>query len=172
MIKEINCFSDGDSTQHCPKTACFTGHRKLLKAELSNISHRLDETIAELISKGILFFGSGMALGFDILAAKAVLRARENDTRVKLIAVLPCRNQDARWNEADKQEYRNILDSADKIVYVADKYYDGCMKERNLKLIKHSSICVAYMKHGRSGTGQTVRIAREYGLAIINIAEK
>ena len=49
-----------------------------------------------------MFFGSGFAREFDMLAAKAVLRARSRNRDVKLIAVLPCTNQSIKWSEADK----------------------------------------------------------------------
>lgn len=154
------------------KVCCFTGHRIIAKADLPHIKQRLDETIAELIGQGIVFFGSGMARGYDTLAAQAVLNAREKNTAVKLIAVLPCSDQDSRWSESDKQEYRRLLNAADKITYVSDKpYFDGCMKERNQRLVEESCVCVAYMTHGRSGTAQTVRMANERGLRVINLAK-
>lgn len=155
------------------RVCCFTGHRVISKADLQQLERRLDEIIAELIGQGIVFFGSGMARGFDTLAAQAVLKARRENAAIKLIAVLPCNDQDSRWSEKDKQTYGELLDAADKIVYVSNKpYFDGCMAARNLHLAENSSVCVAYMTHGRSGTAQTVRLARERSLSIINLAEK
>jgi hypothetical protein len=46
------------------------------------------------------------------------------------------------------------------------------MAKRNLHLVESSGVCVAYMKHGRSGTAQTVRLARERGLTVVNLAER
>lgn len=154
------------------KTAAFTGHRIIAQADLPTLSQRLDETITELITQGVVFFGAGGARGFDALASKTVLKARESNPAVKLIMVLPCSNQEVKWSENEKQEYRQLLDAADKVVYVSEQpYFDGCMKARNSRLVEESSVCVAYMKHGRSGTGQTVRLAREHGLRVINLAE-
>ena len=153
-------------------TACFTGHRIIGKADLTRVQQGLDTTISSLIEKGILFYMSGAALGFDTLAAKSVLKAREHNPDVKLIMVLPCLNQDERWKEADKKVYRSLLTSADKVIYVSKQpYFDGCMEKRNSYLTEHSGVCVSYMKHGRSGTSQTVRMARECGLTVINLAE-
>ncbi|MDL2232168.1 DUF1273 domain-containing protein [Ruminococcaceae bacterium OttesenSCG-928-L11] len=154
------------------KTACVTGHRALSGTHIPHLARRLDETIAELVSQGVIFYGIGMAKGFDTLAAQAVLRAREKNSTVKFIAVLPCANQDERWSARDKQTYRQLLSAANKIVHVSSQpYADGCMADRNLHLVKHSSVCIAYMKHRRSGTAQTVRFAQERGLTIINLAE-
>jgi uncharacterized phage-like protein YoqJ len=136
------------------------------------IQQRINDTIGELIEKGVVFFGSGAALGFDLMAAAAVIRHREANQNVKLIMVLPCRNQEVRWKPEDQAEYRRMLDAADKTVCLSERYYDGCMSTRNKHLVENSSVCVAYMTHGRSGTSQTVRYAKERNLAVINLAEK
>lgn len=153
------------------QTACFTGHRIIATEDLPLITKRLDKVIAELVGQGLIFFGVGGALGFDTLAAHAVLRARERNFAIRFIMVLPCHNQHKYLTETDKQAYRQLLNTADKVVCLSEVYYDGCMKKRNLHLIQHSSVCVAYMKHERSGSAQTVRLAREHGLAIINLAD-
>ena len=154
------------------QTACFTGHRSINEKDLPRLTQRLNETIEALIKQGVVFFGAGGAIGFDALASLAVLNHRKQYPAVKLIMVLPCINQDERFSAADKQTYRHLLDAADKIKYVSEQsYFDGCMEKRNLHLVQHSGVCVAYMKHGRSGTSQTVRLAREHGLTVINLAE-
>ena len=83
---------------------------------------------------------------------------------------LPCRNQDIKWSQDDKNTYQKLLAFADKIVYVSENYYDGCMEKRNIYLVEHSKFCIAYLKHMRSGTAQTVFIAKKQGLTIFNLA--
>ena len=155
------------------KTACFTGHRNIQNEELERLTQALEETVNGLIGQGVTRFLSGGATGFDTMAALAVLSAKENTQAVKLCMAIPCANQDERWKTAEKETYKRLLESADEVIYVSDKpYFKGCMEQRNLYLIENSAVCVAYMKHGRSGTSQTVRFAREHGLDIINLAEK
>jgi len=155
------------------RTACFTGHRQIDEKDLPRLTQRLDETIAELIRQGVIYFGNGGCYGFDHIAALAVLKARKLNPDVKLIMVLPCNNQDERWKEPDRQAFKHILEQTDKIKYVSEQpYFDGCMAKRNLHLVENSGVCVAYMKHGRSGSSQTVRLARERGLTVINLAEE
>ena len=109
--------------------ACVTGHRIIKGSELEQLSKKIDEIITALISQDILTFLVGGAIGFDATASKAVLKARELNSNVKLIMVLPCYNQEARWNKKDKQTYRHLLENADGIVYVSEQtYFDGCMK--------------------------------------------
>ena len=154
------------------KTACFTGHRNIAEKDLPRLMQKLEETIAGLIQQGVVYFANGGAYGFDHLAAFAVLTARKSNPAVKLTMVLPCYDQDERWSKADRQALRHLLENADKVKYVSEQpYFEGCMEKRNLSLVENSAVCMAYMKHGRSGTSQTVRLARENGLTVINLAE-
>ena len=79
------------------KTVCFTGHRELPADDLPKISKRLEDALATLIEQGYRYFGAGGALGFDTLAAQAVLRLRERYPQIRLILVLPCLNQTRGW---------------------------------------------------------------------------
>jgi uncharacterized phage-like protein YoqJ len=137
---------------------------------LPQLTQRLDETVAELVGQGIRYFSAGAARGFDTLAALAVLRQRERNPAVRLILVLPCRDQDGRWTPEEKRAYRGLLEAADQVVCLAEAYYDGCMEARNRHLVDNSATCVAYMTRGRSGAGQTARLARAGGLTLINLA--
>lgn len=81
---------------------CFTGHRKIPENELSNLQKRLRKAVKGLLKQGVTTFYTGGALGFDTLAAQAVLNARRFHPQVKLILALPCHNQAARWKEGDR----------------------------------------------------------------------
>lgn len=152
------------------KTCCFTGHRKIEKAELPELEKRLARTMDMLVRQGVIYFGCGGALGFDLMAGYMVLRCKRKYDFVKLIMVLPCGNQDARWSAVDKTAYQKLLAAADKTVCLSENYFDGCMRKRNLHLAQNSGYCIAYLKDERSGTGQTVRMAREHGSTIFNLA--
>jgi len=152
------------------KGACsFTGHRILSAGELPQINARLDEIIGQLADRGIERYLLGGALGFDTLAAKAVLRQRERNSRIELVMCLPCKSQEKYWPVGDKNTYFELLAAADETVYVSERYFTGCMAKRNLYMVENSEICVAYLKRAGSGTGQTVRMARERGLEVANL---
>ena len=90
---------------------------------------------------------------------------------LKLIMILPCRNQSEKWrNKKDKEAYAQLLAAANNAIYVSDEYYDGCMKQRNALLLDDSLYCIAYMKNKRSGTSQTVCMANERGITVFNLA--
>lgn len=75
------------------KTCCFTGHRKIPSEQYNRIAERLKAEIIGLIRQGVIYFGVGGALGFDTMAAQAVLALKESYPQIKLILVLPCKTQ-------------------------------------------------------------------------------
>ena len=154
------------------QTAAFTGHRHIPHNKRKSLEKELTELLERLIGEGIIYFGCGGAIGWDLMAGAAVLKLSERHKHIKLIMVLPFREQDAKWTSKQRREYKKLLDAADKITYVSEQYYDGCYLARNRRLVEFSSVCIAYLTNtGRSGTAQTVRLAREQGLTVYNLAE-
>ncbi len=151
---------------------CFTGHRLLSKEERAMLRGRLRQEIEQLWEQGITTFLAGGALGFDTLAAQAVLSLREEGLPgLRLVLVLPCLGQESRWNKQDVQLYHSLLKQADEVIYTGDAYTENCMFVRNRYLVDHSSRCLCYLtKGGRGGTAYTVRCAKKQGLEIRNLA--
>lgn len=153
------------------KTACFTGHRYLKREFIPAITKRLESVIDNLVAQGIVFYGSGGATGFDLIAGYTVLKMKERHPEIKLIMVLPCRNQDAKWNQADKERYKKLLESADKCVWTQEEYDNQCMLKRNRHLVDNSSVCIAYLTNMRGGTFFTVNYAKSKNRRVINISD-
>ena len=151
-------------------TCCFTGHRHL---SVSNeiLSARLEKQIIDLIEQGIIYYGAGGALGFDTIAALTVIKLRNQYSNIKLILVLPCKDQTKGWNDNDISVYNYILSQANKVVYTSESYYPGCMHKRNRHLVDNSSHCICYMEKDSGGTAYTVSYARDSGLTVYNLAE-
>ncbi len=154
------------------KICCFTGHRIITKTDSEKIKEKLKHEISHQIESGINIFLTGGAIGFDQLAAKIILEKKYQGIQVKLICVLPCREQDKLWKSADKILYREIINNADKIIYVSELYDKDCMRRRNSKLVEIADVCVCALKNEYSGTAQTVRIAKNKGIEVINIYDK
>ena len=152
--------------RHC----CFTGHRKLSEAVLNALPEMLDSCIENLHSEGIDTFYAGGALGFDTLAAEAVIRFREKRPGVRLILALPCKNQTRRWKREAVERYETIRQSADEVRFVSEEYDSGCMRRRNEYMADRSSVCVCYLTQKKGGTAYTVSYAAKKGLRIINLA--
>lgn len=144
----------------------FTGHRS---APFS-LSKSLDNVIEQLYQQGYTTFLSGMALGFDMLAAEAVLRAKANHHDIKLVAVLPMPEQAARFSKESKIRHETILQQADQKIITSQSFTNyGVYHIRNRYLVEHCSILVSYYDGTPGGTQKTIEFARKIGRKIINI---
>lgn len=152
------------------KICCFTGHR-IIYENKEKICYILDVLLDNMITEGYTVFRAGGALGFDMLAAEAIIRKKENGRNVRLELLLPCRDQDSKWNSACKARYKNILINADSIEYISDTYTRECMHIRNRRLVDGSDVCVAYCMHQKGGTAYTCAYAEKKGVHIINLAD-
>ena len=99
------------------KSVCFSGHRIVPFAKQNEIMRLLRNEITKSYNEGYRCFYCGMAIGFDLLAANVVLSLKSELSQIKIIAVLPYREQTERWNEKHKVGYERILNgSSDKCV--------------------------------------------------------
>ena len=155
------------------KNACsFTGHRTVPVAERDLISMKLNDTLVTLIEeKGVDTFIAGGALGFDTMAALAVLKLKNIYPHIKLRLAIPCENQTKGWSENAISLYNDIMKKADEVIYTGKVYTSGCMHVRNRYMVDASDRCVAYMTRESGGTAYTVKYALEKGKTVINIAE-
>ncbi|MBQ8599239.1 MAG: DUF1273 family protein [Oscillospiraceae bacterium] len=157
------------------RTCCFSGHRILSKEEQQSIRLRLPTVLQKLINEGYCCFAAGGAKGFDTIAALTVLELREMYPHIRLLLILPCKDQDARWRKKEQELYQTILQQADDVIYTSDFYFNGCMHIRNRALVAASSCCIAFLRDGtpaKSGTVYTVKHAREEGLKVENLSDK
>ena len=148
---------------------CFTGHRDISVRHAECIVAVLDNTLEKLIASGVTLFRAGGALGFDTLVALKVLEKKNRYPQISLHLCLPCKDQTVRWGEYDKRVYDYILNKADCVSYVADKYYRGCMLARNRQLVNGADFCVSYCNKNTGGTAYTVNYAKEHNVKIINV---
>ncbi len=163
-------------------SVAFSGHRTFkmrddtlfsLSSAEDSIASRLDKQLDLLFQKGYRIFLCGMAEGFDLEAAEAVLRlkARNRNTRppIQLHAVIPYPRQAERFSPADRMRYRSILDQTDQCILLSPAYHPGCFHVRNDYLIDHASLLLCYYNGSKGGTQYTVRRALKKGLPISNL---
>ena len=154
------------------KSLCcsFTGHRRIAAERVRVMNETLASAIAFAYSRGVRTFLAGGALGFDTYAAKAVILFRMTHPDVRLVLLLPCKDQDAKWTDAERAEYAFVLKSADEIEYISENYTDDCMRERNRALASRADMLIAYVTRSRSGAAQTLRMAEALKKETYNIA--
>jgi len=153
------------------KTCSFTGHRTIPDGMDEYLIKRIMDEVNCLYALGIKTFLAGGAIGFDTLAAKAVIECREAHDDIRLIIVIPCRGQARGWKQADIDTYERIKKLANDVIYLSEHYYRGCMHSRNRYLIENSKTCICYLTQERGGTAYTVKYAKDKGLAVFNLAK-
>lgn len=152
-------------------SVAFTGHRTIRPEHLNRLKSYLASTIVQLYERGCRDFYSGMAVGFDLLAAETVIELRAICPRLRLIAVIPFLQQERYYSETDKARYQKALAMADERIVLSDRYNKQVFRARNTYLVEHGASLIAYYDASLalSGTGQTIRMAERKGLRIINL---
>ena len=159
-------------------TCAFTGYRPHKFPWRDNegdprcvaLKKTLAEQIKALTKAGVTEFFSGMAEGTDCYCSQIVLTLREKNPVLKLHCILPHEGQSDKWSDSAREQYYAILEQANSVEYVSRAYYDGCMIDRNHRLVDSAGLLLAvYNGVRRSGTGATVNYARRMGREIIVI---
>ncbi len=154
----------------------FTGHRphKLpwryneADSRCLTLKVALSEQITRLVDAGMTDFYSGGADGVDCWAALIVLELRKKNPALRLHLILPHEGQADKWSDSAQDRYHSILEKADSVEYVSREYYDGCMLDRNHRLVEAAGTLLAvYNGERRGGTAATVRYARKLDRRII-----
>lgn len=136
-------------------TVSFTGHRTY-RGEADAL---LCDTVRQLAARGMCTFLSGMAQGFDLAAAEAVVACRAEYPQLRLVAVIPFEGQELHYPEADRRRFRQIVRAADEVVTLSCSYHRGCYAVRNNYLVDRASLLVAWYGGSAGGTQYTVRRA-------------
>ena len=152
-----------------PRACAFTGHRALLQAEMTRVCEALFLLIDRLYREGYTVYYCGGALGFDTVAAVTVLNMKAKYPDLRLVMALPCPEQSARWQKADRALYQSILSRADEVVTLSEHYTNYCMMKRNRYMVDHADKVIAYLKKDTGGTASTVRYAEKKGIDVINL---
>lgn len=153
------------------KICIFTGHRDL-PDDIAPLRAALRRHITALYADGFTDFLCGGAMGFDLLAAEAVLDLRPILPEMRLLMILPCEGQDRAYPSADKLRYRAVLDQADLVRYTAHTYYKGCMLARDRVLAEAADFCLCWLTRSTGGTAYTVRQCVLRDVPLCNLAEE
>lgn len=153
------------------KTCCFTGHRsdKLPNGdELEILRERLFVAMLEMIGRGVDTFITGMAEGFDLIAAETVINFYARPC-LRLVCAVPYFGQIGEMKTAEnRQRYQSLLRAAAYKVCFFERFSPKAYRVRNQFMVNYSSHLIGFMNgnSSRSGTGQTIRMAQRAGLDI------
>jgi len=153
------------------KTCFFTGHRDIPRSDYMKIQEKLEPLVRQLIEEqGVEYFGVGGALGFDTIAAATVVKLKREYSKIRLVIVLPYHEYEANWPKEDKDLFKKITNSADKVVYIAKKYYHGCTYKRNRHLADYSAWGICFVERPTGGAAYTYNYAKSLGVTLYNLA--
>ncbi len=151
------------------KICCFTGHRDIPQQISDELFNELYKTLETLVGEGYSIFRAGGAVGFDRLAADAVIALRQKMPHIKLHIYVPCLDQNKFFSKDENEYYMAQLKSADKIFCISKSYYKGCMLERNRAMVNGADACIAYVRRERGGSAYTVKYAKAENCRVINL---
>ena len=143
----------------------FSGHRSYD----GSADARLRSVVAELYDEGVRIFRVGMAEGFDLLAARAVLDLQSKYSDVQLIAAVPFRGHGRSFSAIVQRDYEHILRAANRVEVLAEEYSRECFLRRDDYMVERSATVVAWFDGRAGGTAYTVARARSLGCEVIDL---
>lgn len=159
-------------------SCCFSGYRPQKfpfpiggNLRYNNFENDLFDSILTLINEGCHTFYTGMAMGFDIIAAECVLTAAaaKTDRPVRLICAIPYRAQSKRYPPDWKKRYNDIYERADETILISERYYKGCYFDRNRFMVDNSDMVLTWYDGAPGGTKNTIDYALSISRKVINL---
>lgn len=160
-------------------SCCFTGYRpqKLPfpiardNKDYIDFENDLFMTVQSLAKEGCRTFYTGMAMGFDIIAAECVLvvASAKKFSDIRLICALPFKAQAKKYPQNWKMRYDSILEKASEIVIISNDYYSKCYYDRNRFMVDNSDCVLTWFDGSPGGTKNTIDYAKSIMRKVINI---
>lgn len=148
-----------------PYVVTFTGHRTYSRRNDQLIQHWIEM----LYGAGARRFRVGMAEGFDLAAASAVLVAKSKHADIELEVFIPWRGFEQTFSESNRRLYYLILERATMVHYLAESYSHGVYQQRNEAMVDGADYVIAWWDGKPSGTANTIRYAHNVGCPVKNI---
>ena len=84
-----------------------------------------------------------MARGVDMWAAEIVLEIRETNKDIKLMCVSPFKGFEKSWKAEERLKYMNIINQADYVKFIFERYSRMCFQIRNRFMVDNSERVIA-----------------------------
>ena len=79
---------------------------------------------------------------------------------------MPCKGQELKWKPEQQKRYSHLLKECDEVIVLQDHYSAECMNKRNKYMVENSSVVIVCNNGKPSGTGNTIRFAKENGCKV------
>ncbi len=122
-----------------------------------------------MYGRGYRIFLCGMAMGFDLAAAKVALSLRNELKGLRVVAVVPFDGMQRHFPAPDRAIFDRTISDADEAITLSNRYSPSVYATRNNYLVDNSSAVIAYFDGSKGGTAYTVRRAVKSLLHIVNI---
>lgn len=164
-MKTINVYFTGHRPNKLPGGYNMSLDKNLLL--IQSIESEIEKLLMDYDSVHMI---TGMALGFDQLAAIAGIRLKKKDLPITIEAAIPCLNQENKWPQKSQDNYNKILMNVDIKTFVSeDTYTIYCMEVRNRYMVDNGDICIAYHDGTKGGTGNCIKYSIKKEKEIINL---
>ena len=158
-------------------SCCFTGYRPEKfgfsfcedDKNYQALMTRIVTSISIKIKEGVTDFYTGMAQGFDILAAEHVALVKKLNKKIRLIAVIPFENQEATFTNDWKTRYHELLKSCDEVIILNKDYTKWAYNQRNRYMVDRCRHIITYFDGKKGGTMNTVNYAVRHCREVLNI---
>lgn len=179
MLGGVGLKKNKEKIENTVYKCCFTGYRpakfpfRLSESDKAYIDfeNALFEGITNLIEEGCKIFYTGMAMGFDIIAAEtvALIKKARKDLDIKLICVVPFQNQEEGFGSYWREKYNRIIEDSDEKIIISDSYHKGCYQIRNKYMVDNSDFVLTWFDGKSGGTKNTLDYAASKNRKIFNI---
>lgn len=150
------------------RSCAFTGHRpERLSIPEERVVSWLEDKIEEAVANGYTDFISGMQRGVDIWAAEIVLRLRDSNPELLLVAASAFEGMEDGWSKDWKERYERIIDAADEVYYIGDRPGRRAFFERNEWMVDNASRLIAVYNGAPGGTQKTIEYAERRGREVV-----
>lgn len=161
-------------------SCCFTGYRPNkfpFEFEENNPKYRLFlSRVADFIKlaekNGVTTFYTGMAMGFDIVAAEQVTLLKASNKNIRLIAVIPFSDQENFYPNDWKDRYYELLKDCDEVITLNDRYLKWAYDQRNRYMVDRSRYVITFFDGKKGGTMNTLNYADRHCRKIMNVYDE
>ena len=102
----------------------------------------------------------------DIWSGQIVLRLRQENPDLKLIAALPYPGCDTRWSASWRKQYAEVLEAADLAKCISPQYSMASFQKRDEWMVDQSSRVIAVYDGVSGGTKNTIDYAMKCNVEV------